>query len=393
MNLKNKFRKFFTLSRRHEAGFTLVELIVVIAILAILGGVAVPVYSGYMKKANMTADRTLVSEVANALTMYYYSHPGEVTSAYVILDQEGKPVEVDNNANREDSIGAKALAAAFGDNWENSLGLKYDGWKGESSTLSYKNSSYFGKESDLISVVDSLTSALGEVVEKDKNMGDTLIGGEFETFLKDNKVNTDDGKAVGNAAVLYVANKTQGNEDAIKNAFAAGITASNGNAGAAVNNVYAELYKTGIGEAASLAAIYAYAEGYAQATGTADAFHAHTDFSAVTNTNSALTALGNAFSVLDPNGFADYVANQGNKDLKGYIDMMGTIHDNSNIVSGNLNSADCFTDGTVENMLKGFAAMSEYIGKATRDGQIAVVLVVDENGAVMTHVLPLNWNK
>lgn len=35
-----------------KSGFTLVELIVVIAILGILAGIAVPAYSGYIKKAN-----------------------------------------------------------------------------------------------------------------------------------------------------------------------------------------------------------------------------------------------------------------------------------------------------------------------------------------------------
>ena len=40
---------------KKNGGFTLVELIVVIAILAILAGVAVPAYSGYIKRANDTA--------------------------------------------------------------------------------------------------------------------------------------------------------------------------------------------------------------------------------------------------------------------------------------------------------------------------------------------------
>lgn len=52
--------------RGSKAGFTLVELIVVIAILAILAGVAIPVYSGYIEKANQAADETLLAAVNTA---------------------------------------------------------------------------------------------------------------------------------------------------------------------------------------------------------------------------------------------------------------------------------------------------------------------------------------
>ena len=55
-----------TIKKRSRLGFTLVELIVVIAILAILAGIAIPVYSNYIKKANQAADLTLLDAVNTA---------------------------------------------------------------------------------------------------------------------------------------------------------------------------------------------------------------------------------------------------------------------------------------------------------------------------------------
>ena len=54
---------------KKTGGFTLVELIIVIAILAILSSVAVAGYSSYIKKANNSAVETWLSNISAAATL------------------------------------------------------------------------------------------------------------------------------------------------------------------------------------------------------------------------------------------------------------------------------------------------------------------------------------
>ena len=79
---------------KKNGGFTLVELIVVIAILAILAGVAVPVYSGYITKANQAADYTQLDSLKTAavFTVTEEHHAAEVTKiVYTAADAEANP--------------------------------------------------------------------------------------------------------------------------------------------------------------------------------------------------------------------------------------------------------------------------------------------------------------
>ena len=93
-------------------GFSLVELIVVIAIMAILVGVAVPVYSSYIEKTQKAADQQLVDEIKHAMEIAYVADQF-TGSATVVLTTNGASVSGDSSATN-DWI-ADVINNAFGD--------------------------------------------------------------------------------------------------------------------------------------------------------------------------------------------------------------------------------------------------------------------------------------
>lgn len=126
MNMKKTWKRFWTMNRNHAGGFTLVELIVVIAILAVLAGIGVPAYSGYIEKTNKVSDQALVAEVANALMLHYFVNNEGATASYVKLTSGGATAE---------GMAIDAMMNAFGETWGDDLKLKYDEWSGSMMTI------------------------------------------------------------------------------------------------------------------------------------------------------------------------------------------------------------------------------------------------------------------
>ena len=55
------------IKRNNKKGFTIVELVIVIAVIAILAAVLIPTFSGIIRKANISADTQLAKNLNSAL--------------------------------------------------------------------------------------------------------------------------------------------------------------------------------------------------------------------------------------------------------------------------------------------------------------------------------------
>jgi len=71
---------------RKEKGFTLIELMVVIVIIAILAAVALPNFMGATEKARESAVTSAVKTLQTSLELYATDHNGEYTDNLEILE-------------------------------------------------------------------------------------------------------------------------------------------------------------------------------------------------------------------------------------------------------------------------------------------------------------------
>lgn len=80
--------KLLSKKLKDKKGFTLIELVVVIAVIAILAAIAIPYFSGVTEKANLATDRANYRMLQSAVSMYLSEAKNLPASATTLSNAE-----------------------------------------------------------------------------------------------------------------------------------------------------------------------------------------------------------------------------------------------------------------------------------------------------------------
>ncbi len=147
---------------RRNAGFTLVELIAVIVVLAILSGIAFPKYLDYSARAKSAALQGVLGGVRTGIAQYFADQSVAGTAAYPTLTQlttRGTVLQEDFPANPYNGLttvsAATSTEAAAGTRTV-TTGNAASGWKYYvDNTLATPAATFYANDSTATKVTDS----------------------------------------------------------------------------------------------------------------------------------------------------------------------------------------------------------------------------------------------
>ncbi len=105
--------------RMSENGFTLMELLIVLALIAVMSLIAVPIYQGYIQRARITEGVTLASGIQLEAEIYYAMN-GKWPSVNDAHNELNLPAADQYTGNSVDSIhlSGNKITVTFGENVE-----------------------------------------------------------------------------------------------------------------------------------------------------------------------------------------------------------------------------------------------------------------------------------